>query len=401
MAFNSNGYFYTSYNPTELNKKSFAETILKLWPNGSAPIFALTGEAGKTKAIATSHGYFTKTMQFASVTVDDASDLVAGDTTLVVDSTVGIIANMVLQVPATRENVRVVSVDSATQLTIARSFGRVAAGAILDNAILFAVGNVQDEAQTRPASRNITAVYVPNYTSIVRNAWAISNSARASLAEAGYNNVAETKSDCMELHSIDMESQILFGQAEAPSGTPPAHATQGLIDSIYEHAAANVSTAGATTTYAQLVTAVEGAFTNQTSLGNGKERTAFCDATAMKVLTDIGKAYGQVTIDQKETTFGMMFTEFKFYKGVIRLLEHPLLNGLTRSAPGLMIVADLPANKLAYMEGRDVKSETYDGSADGSNSGIDAQGGSLLSEFATEFKNPLGCAIFNGLTAAA
>jgi len=400
MSFNANGYFYTSYNPTELNMKSFAQTILKKWPNGSAPIFALTGEAGKSKAKSSTHGYFTKTMTFGSVTVDDGTDLVAGDTTLVCDDTTGMVAGMVLQVPATRENIRVVSVDSATQLTISRSFGRVAAGAILDNAILFAVGNVSSEAANRPAARSITPVHVPNYTSIVRNAWALSGTAKASYAEAGYSNVAENRSDCMQLHSIDLESQILFGQAEAPAGSPPIHATQGLIDAIYEHASSNVGTAASTTTYEQLVTLVEGAFANQTSLGDATTRVAFCDSTAMKVLTAIGNLFGQINIEQKETSFGMMYTDFKMYRGSMKLKLHPLLDGLTRSANGLMVVCDLPSMKLAYMDGRDVLAENYNGASDGSNSGVDAEGGSLLSEFATEFMNPSGCAVVNGLTAA-
>lgn len=401
MAFNANGYFYTSYNPAELNVKSFAQTILKLWPNGSAPIFALTGDTGKGKAKASTHGYFTKTMVFGSVKINQAANYVAGDLTLVVDNVVGMVIGMVLQIPATRENIRITSIPSATSIVVTRSFGRVAAGAILDNAVLFAVGNVSSEAANRPTARSITPVYVPNYTSIVRNAWALSGTAKASYAEAGYSNIAENRSDCMNLHSIDIESQIIFGQAMAPAGSPPVHATQGIIDAIYEFASGNVGTAGATTTYDQLVTLVESAFANQTSMGNGTERIAFCDSTATKVLTGIGVLFGQINIQRKETTFGMKYQEFELYRGAIKYKLHPLLDGLTRSSNGLMIVLDLPSMKLAYMDGRDVKTENYDGAADGSNSGVDAQGGSLLSEFATEFKNPGGCAVINGLTAAA
>jgi len=401
MAFNANGYFYTSYNPSELNMDSFAQTILKLWPNGSAPIFALTGDASKTQAKASTHGYFTKTMTFGSVTVDDATDLNSTDTTLVCDATTGMVAGMVLQVPATRENIRVVSVDSATQLTISRSFGRVAAGNILDNAILFAVGNAHAESSDRPTARSISPVYVPNYTSIIRNAWALSGTAKASYAEAGYSNVAESRADCMNLHSIDIESTLLWGQAEAPAGSPPIHATQGIIDAVYEHASGNVGTAGSTTTYDQLVTLVESAFANQTSLGNNTDRVAFCDSTAAKVLTGIGVLFGQINIERKETTFGMKYREFELYRGNIKFMLHPLLDGLTRSADGLMVVCDLPSMKLAYMDGRDVLSEDYNGASDGTNSGVDAEGGSLLTEFATEFMNPGGCAVINGLTAAA
>lgn len=399
MAFNANGIFYTSFNPDELNKKSFASAILRLYPNGSAPLFAMTGQVGKAKALAVSHGYFTKSMVFGSVTINAGAGYAAGILVFTVDSTVGIVPDMVLQ-STSRENILVVSVDSATQITVVRSHGRIAAQALVDNEVLMAVGNSHTQSSTRPTARTIATVYVPNYTQIIRNAWAISDTARASYAEAGFDNISESREDCMQLHSTDIESTLFWGQAQAPAGSPPRAATQGLIDAVYEHAPDNVTTAGGTTTYSQLVALVESCFSEQTSMGNAKERVAFCDAQAIKVLHEIGINYGQVTMEQKETSFGMMFTDFKIYKGKIRLIEHPLFNGLPITG-GFMAIVDLPSMALAYMDGRDVKKESYNGSKDGVEGGIDAQGGSLTTEFATEFKNPGACQIVNGLTAAA
>ena len=79
MGFNT-GVFNTTQNPSELNTKSFAGQILRRFPNGTAPIFALTSQGGKTKAKASTHGYFSKTMSFLSLT--SAAALV-GATTLV------------------------------------------------------------------------------------------------------------------------------------------------------------------------------------------------------------------------------------------------------------------------------------------------------------------------------
>jgi len=397
MAFNPNGIFYTSFNPDELNKKSFAAAILRLYPNGSAPLFAMTGQVGKSKALAASHGYFTKSMVFGAVTT--TAIVLAAATNFPVISTGGIVADMVLQT-ASRENVLVTAVVDATNLTVVRSHGRVAAADLADAEVVIAVGNSHTQSSTRPTARTIESVYVPNFTQIIRNAWAISDTARASYAEAGFDNISESREDCMQLHSTDIESTLFWGQASSPAGSPPRSATQGLIDAVYEHAPANVTTAGGTTTYSQLVDLVESCFSEQTSMGNAKERVAFCDSQAMKVLHDIGRASGQVTMEQKETSFGMMFTDFKIYKGKIRLLEHPLFNGLPIDG-GFMAIVDLPSMALAYMEGRDVKKESYNGSKDGVEGGIDAQGGSLTTEFATEFKNPGSCQIVNGLTASA
>ncbi len=401
---NANGLFYTSFNPSELNKKSFSNSILRLFPNGNAPLYALTGETNRKKAVNASHGYFTKHMAYASLTINGAK--ISTDTTIIVDSSAGVAPGMTFQVPATREIIRVITITSATVVEVQRSFGRVAAGALADNAICKPVGNAHTEASPRPSARSLNSVYVPNYTVIVRNAWAISDTAKATLAEAGFNNIQESKMDCIEFHSTDIEGQILFGQAVAPMTDPatskPIHATQGIVDAIYQHAAGNVQTAGATTTYSQLVDLASPAYaySNSKSGGGVKERAMFCDSTAMKVITDIGRLSGDVTQTTETTTFGMMFTQFKFYRGVIRLIEHPLLNELAPNA-GIAITIDLPSLGIAYMEGRDVKKEEYDGSSDSSDSGIDASGGSLTSEFATEFGSPNTCGIINGLTAGA
>ena len=119
----------------------------------------------------------------------------------------------------------------------------------------------------------------------------------------------------------------------------------------------------------------------------------------MRVFHDIGRLAGEVTLTPMSTVFGLQFTEFKFYKGLIRLVEHPLLTELaTTGTTGMAIITDLTGIKLAYMDGRDVVRETFDGIKDGSNSGIDATGGGLLSEFATEFPAPPTFGIINGLT---
>jgi hypothetical protein len=395
------GVFNTTKNPAELNAKSFAATILRRFPNGSAPLFGMSALSGKSKAVSSTHGYFTKTMEFSRVVTSAA--YVAGDATLAVVSSAGIVPGHVIYNPTTGENIRVLTVPSATSITVTRGFGRIAAGAIASGATLIAVGNAHAEGSARPTPRSLSTVYVSNFTQIFRNAWALTDTARASYAEMGYSNIAENKQDCMTFHSTDIESAILFGQPKMDtSGTQPIHATQGIIDAIKQYAPGNVSTAGGTTTYDQLVSMVETAFQYSTSLGESKTRALFGDQQAIKVLNAIGRKFpNDITMTQKETSYGMQFTEFRFYKGSINLIEHPLLNGLA-TAPGLAVIVDLPALKLAPMDGRDTKNESYGvGGTNSDGSGIDSQGGSLLTELAVELINPASCAVINGLTAAA
>jgi hypothetical protein len=396
------GIFNISQNPAELNMRSFAGTILRLFPNGSAPMFALTSQTGKSTAKSTQHGYFSKTMTFIKTTITTA--IASGATTnLEVASSAGMTPGMVLFFPSVRENVRVTAIVDATNITVKRGFGRTAAQAsIADDAVLFQVGTAFEEGSVRPTARMLATTYIPNYTQIFRNAWGLTDTARASMSELGYSNVAESRKDCSMFHATDIESAIIWGQPVAPAvgpGGQPLHATQGVIDAMEQYAPGNTNAASSTTTYDQLVALLEPAFAYSTDMANPKERTLFGDAQAIRVLNAIGVKSGQVQITTSETSFGMNFTKFKFYKGSINLIEHPLMNGLGQA--GSALVMDMPALKLAYLEGRDTKAEEYGSNGKILESGVDGVGGSLTTELAVELINPYSCAYITGLTAAA
>ena len=394
------GIFNANMNPAELNTKSFAGTILRQFPNGSAPLFALSSQSGKAKAKASTHGYFSKTLSCIKTT-SSAGDLV-GATSLTLVSTAGMTANMVLQNTRTRENTLITAVTDPTHIAVTRGFGRVVAAALNAGDNLIQVGTAFMEGSNRPTARQLATVYIPNYTQIFRNAWGLTDTARASLAEAGYSNIAESRKDCSMFHSIDAESAILFGQPKMDTtGAQPMHATQGIIDAIYQYAPNNINAAGATTNYDQLVALVEEAWTYSTDASNPKMRAGFCDSTAMKVMHQIARLSAMVEVMQSETSFGMQFTKFKFYKGEINLIEHPLMNGLQTAATGNMLVMDLPALKLAYMDGRDTTAEEYGAGGKAVENGVDGVGGSLTSEFAVELINPYSCVYVTGLTAGA
>lgn len=390
------GVFNTTQNTSILNADSFAASILRLFPNGSAPMFALSSQSGKSKALSSTHGYFSKTMAFIKQTL--GAGVLIGATNIVVPSSVGMVPGMVLFNARTRENVRVTAVVDATNITVTRAFGRVAAAAMNVADTLIQVGTAFEEGSARPSARRISTVYVGNYTQIFRNAWALTDTARASMAKAGYSNIAESRKDCVMFHSVDIESAIIWGQPLMDTtGSTPMHSTQGVIDAMEQYSPGNTNVAAATTSYDQLVTLVEPAFAYSTDMSNPKERVAFCDATALKVLNDVGRKSGQVQIMQGQTAFGMKYTSFNFYKGTINLLEHPLLNGLSQA--GMALIMDMPALKLAYLEGRDAKVDAYGVDGKQVQNGVDSVGGDILTEAAVELINPFACALITGLTA--
>lgn len=385
-------------NPAELNMRSFASHMLRRYPNGSFPLWGLLSQQGKSRAKSSTHGYFSKTFQFAKVTITGAESDVA--TTLETTSTAGLAIGQVLYNPATRENMRISGIVANTSIEVTREFGRVAKAAIDAGQVLIVVGSAYMQGSARPSNRGITKVYVPNYTQIFRNAWAVTDTARASYVEMGMSNVAENKDDCAKLHSIECEQAIIFGQPKMDTtGSEPLHATQGIYDAVDQYAPLNTNTAAATTSYDQFVELVDPAFDYSTDMGNPNTRLAICGNTAMKVMNKMGRLFGQINLTQKETSFGMKFSEFVFYRGQLNLVTHALFNAYTELAK-LMIVIDLPALKLAYLDGRDTRPEEYGGTGRNNANGVDGEGGSLTTEFAVELINPGGCAVIEGLTDA-
>lgn len=396
MAFDG-GVFNTTKNPSELNARSFAGTILRRFPNGSAPLFGLTSKSGRSRAKQSTHGYFSKTMMFVSVL---SSAALVGATTLVFPSTAGMAQYQVLTNLRTKENVRISAVTNGTDIVVERAFGRVVAAAVNVSDRWILVGTAFPEGSSRPAARRMTTVYIPNFTQIFRDAWALTDTARASMSEQGYDNVSESRQDCMAFHSSSIESAMLWGQPKMDtSGAQPVHATQGIYDAIAQYVPSHINAAAATTNYSQLVTLVEPAFESSANVGNPTSRLLVGDALAMKVITDIGRKSGQVQIMQSETSFGMKYTSFSMYKGSFSMLEHPLMNGL--SMTGTAFIIDMPAVKLAYMDGRDTKPEEYGTGGKITENGVDALGGSLTTELAVELINPYACAVITGLTAGA
>lgn len=385
-------------NPAELNKRSFASQILRRFPNGAAPMFALTAQSGRTTAVSTAHGYFSKTLNFLVIV---AGAQLLGDTTFTIPSTPGIVPGMLFLNSRTKEVVRVETVVSLTSITVRRAFGRVAAAAVNAADQLVNIGTAHNEGSNRPESRRLTTQYIPNYTQIFRNAWSLTDSARASVTElSGVTNLQENRDDCAMFHAVDIESAIIWGQAYMDTtGSTPVHATQGVVDALTQYASSNVNAAGGTTTFSQLVTLMEPAFQYATNLGNPKTRIAFVDSQANKVLNNIGRTNGQVQILQQQDRFGMKFSSFSFYKGDINIVEHPLLNGLSQT--GMMLVMNMSALKLAYLNGRDTMPETYNIGDKRVEQGKDAVGGSLTTELAVELIDPNSCALVTGLTASA
>ena len=236
-----------------LNALSFEKAFVRYMPGGTAPLFEFTSQLPSGNITNIEHGYFTKTMHFGAVTLNAAvADGVA--TSFTVASSAKVIPGQLFRANTTGEVVMVTAVPDATHITVVRGFGDVAAGAIANSVVLYCIGNAAEEASNRPQAMRLDESYVTNYTQIFRNTWLLSNTQAAIAQIAGDGAVAEDRSDCAALHARDIETALFFGQKKlTTSNNQRIHTMQGLEGYIRNYAASNISTAGATTTYDQLL----------------------------------------------------------------------------------------------------------------------------------------------------
>jgi hypothetical protein len=406
----NSGIFNTNMLTQDLYRKSFASMIMRLMPNGTAPLFGLSSMLKEETAVQIEHGFFTKTMLFPQMTVSAAGQAGA-DTTFTVGSTANILPGMVLRVDTTGENVLVNTVPSATTVTVVRAVGNIAAAAIGASVNLYQVGNAFEEASVRPNALIINPVRVTNLTQIFRNTWAISDSVRTTQMIAGDANVPESRQDCAAFHAADIEKAIFFGQKfQGTRNGQPFRTMDGLISIVgnlnyypSSYAATNINTAGATTNYTQLEGFLDPVFNQATDPKVANERVLFVGGAAHRVINNIGRLNGTYFIADGQTSWGLQFGTFKTTRGTFRVVEHPLFN-TNPSWSKMAVGVDLSTFSLAYLGDRKTQNREYNvdmADVDPVDNGIDAVGGTLTTELTCVIKNPPANTVIYNLTAAA
>lgn len=398
--------YYLNTNVPDYLRKSFAANLIRYAPGGMCPLFGLTGFLPPAKCFAVEHGYFSKTLVFPSVTINNGGGYNTTDTTFTVVSSANVIPGEMLRVQSTGEVVRVTSVASATSIVVVRAVGQIntSAGvgiAIANSVKLYSIGNAFEQASNAPQSRLINPARVMNTTQIFRNAWALPKTVKVIQTIVGEGNLAESRRDCAHFHGSDIERSILFGQqSQTFVGGQYMTTMDGIVEVVRRLApAGNTTVAGSTTNYTQLETALNPCFDTITGSGTGKaERWLFCGGRAKEVITAIGRLSGTFQLDSDSTAFGLQFDKFKTSRGLFKIVEHPMLN-TNDDWKKMAIAVDVDSMRVPHL--RETENEEFGMDGRYVASGQDAVGGCMTTELTTEFTNPSACAVIYGLTAGA
>jgi hypothetical protein len=396
------GLLSSANAPQNLNAVSFAQAITRLMPNGTAPLFGLTALLKDETASNIEHGYFSKTMIFPALKINNGGGYTSGDTTFTVDSYTNIVPGDLVRVDRTGEVIMVATTPSATSVTVVRGVGTVAAAALLDNDDMFTIGNAFEEGSVRPSAVAILADRYVNNTQIFRNSWAVTKTAAAIPQIAGAGYISESKQDCAALHAMAIEKALFFGQKfMGTKNGQPLHTMEGIIARVTAAAAGNITTLGATTNWTQLEAALDKTLETVTDPKGGNIRTMFVGGTARRVIHNIARLNATYQISTAETSWGLQLDMVRTPRGTFEMIEHPLFNayGSASTWAKMAVIADLNAFSLAYL--RKTSDAGYNASGALVDNGVDAEGGTLTTELTCTIKNPAAFGILYNFTAAA
>lgn len=380
-------------------QKSFVGNMIRYSPAGASPIFVLTSMLGRTRTENVIHQYMSKEMIWPQVTLT-ASALV-GATSVTVGSTAQIVPGDILQdvTKPVGEQVLVTAVPNATTLTIVRAYGTAAAAAFVGTEVLVKIGTAFEQASLRPAPMAINPVPVQNNTQIFRNSWALARTVSVIRPIVGDDLISESKQDAGGLHAADIEKTLIFGQKySGVRNNQMITKMSGIVDMLQTYAPANITPAGATTNYTQLNAALDKSFNKSVNSKAGNDRILFVGSKALSVINQIGRANGTYQLIQGQETFGLQFKTFSTDRGTFRLIEHPVLNSNPVWASWALGV-DITALKLAYLAGVETVHTGYGMDGKAVEGGLDAVGGTLLTELTLENINPSAHTLITGLTA--
>jgi hypothetical protein len=311
---------------TDERPQNWREGILFDSPNGDAPLTAIMSKLRSEATDDPRFNWFEKSTPLQRVFINAAAGYSATDTALTIDDGAGADPGKQFKqghvlINETGDEIMVVTADqtSGTIVTVARGKGEVAANTIADNEALLVVGSMFEEGAGVPTAIGFDPTTQYNYTQIFRTSLNLTRTAlRTRLRTA--SAIREAKREALQLHSIEMERALLFGQRLEETGPDglPRRATRGIIKWI--DSANDFNMGGAVT---------ETAFEDKLEVifrFGSTEKLFLCGSTALNVLNKLAKSKSTLNTVAGGETYGMHMQEYMTPFGVAYLKMHPLFN---------------------------------------------------------------------------
>lgn len=392
----------TSNFVADQRPKDWRQSMLLLYPNGKAPLTALTNLMKSKSTEDPEFNWWEKPLPTQRLAL--TASITDSETTLTIGGggALAVRAGHVLRIEQSEELV-LVTADPAsdTSLIVQRAFASTSAAAVTYdgagvNPNVQVVGNVNEEGSLPPTGVNYDPTKRYNFTQIMRNTLEMTRTASKTRLRTG-DQLVEARRECLELHSIEMERNFLFGKRfEGTKNGKPMRMTSGIINFI--DSGNIVANGGAAVTMAGLEGWLERMFRYGSS-----EKLGFCGNLAMLAIQQAVRKNTSVQIMSGIKEFGMNVSRLICPFGELVLKTHPLFNqvtGGTTSATryyGLnswLLVIDQQELVYRYIDDTKYEKQLQANGFDGMQSGY-------LTEAGLEVHHPLSHFLIKGMETGA
>lgn len=334
-----------SYSADE-RPKNYRGVLLLLKPNTEAPLTAMLGQLADAPTDDPEFKCFLKGLPTQRAVVSATVNSTATTITMKGTGSQTIFKpGHAVMVETTGEVVWVTSSSTAKTIVVERGKGSTKA-AIATDAGLFILGTHHEEGASVPAAITYDPTVVTNYTQIFRTVGDITGTALSTRLRYADNPMVEMKREMLEIHSIEMEKQFLFGSGvEDTGGTNPERTTKGAFFFI----TTNVHDFQDAVTIEDWEIALEADFADGMN-----EKLLLCGNRVLTIANQLGRTHGQITIAPRAETFGLQIMTWITPFGTIQLKQHPLLskNPTFKDWAFLFETSKL---RYRYLRGRDTK----------------------------------------------
>jgi len=411
---------------TDQRPKNWRETILYLYPNGSAPLTAILSKMKEEKVDDPEFNWWTKTLpsQGGAIVATEIYTDATMATKLAAAATIGQIlyvkvaeavadefraGHQVLLRDTSDYTVDVVAKVMAVHKNGASSCITVKLLEADDNSTthdlrdadrILIIGNINPEGGSMPDAVSYDVEKIYNKTQILRTPLSITRTARLTRLRTG-DAYREMKREALELHSIEMEKAFMWSIMTENIGAngKPERTMNGMVPVIKTYAAANCDDYS-----------LNAAYSGQTWLQGGEEwfdtileqmfrygrgeKLVFAGSGALLGINRLAKSSGQIQLTPQTTSYGLKIVEWMLPMGTIYIKTHPLFSYEVTNRNSMVI---FEPEDISF---RYITDTTFFAEGEKQNTGYTRRDGTdeeYLTECSLEYHFPNGWGFLNGV----
>lgn len=408
---------------------NWRQQILKLYPNGMAPLTAILSMISSKSVDDPMFYWWTQTMgsvqgdvagiyTVADLSAAYAGGGVAGDTLFVQVTDTDVFnrirtGHQMLLRDASDYTVDVVgkvidvvrtAVTEVYAVKLLEDDDNSGTHDLQDCDTLKIIGNINPEGGEMPESIALNPTKVYNYSQIFRTPLSITRTARKTNLRTP-NDYQKAKSEALEMHSWEMELAFLWGIMTENTGDngKPERTTMGLINFIRTYMAANCDDYTLNASYAGSSWATGGeiwfkAMLEQIFRYGADEKLALVGSGALLGIDALAMAGGQIQLHPGQKTYGMQIRTWETPFGTIHMKTHPLFS-YDATTRNMMVILEPKEMTYRYIDDTSFYGENSSKShSEGyGQRRIDGTNEEYLTECGLEMGLPQKCGVLNGV----